>query len=119
MEAENRDDEVPADGGDAPDTEDGGGDADAPDVEDDGGDADAPVAEDDADVPSFFRLTKKTGRITDHFQVGPYRYVICNLGCGVFFSIFENILHKIPFRGHSIALGQGVKSTVKFSFFRE
>ena len=48
MEAENRDDEVLADGGDAPDTEDCGG------------DADAPVAEDDADVPSFLRLTKKT-----------------------------------------------------------
>ena len=58
MEAENRDDEVPADGGDAPDTEDGGGDDDIPDVEY-GRDADAPVAEDDADVPSFFRLTKK------------------------------------------------------------
>ena len=54
MDAENRDDEVPADGGDAPDTEDGGGDDGSPDVEDDGGDADAPVAEDDADATSPF-----------------------------------------------------------------
>ena len=42
MEVENRDDEVPADGGDAPDTEDGGGD-----------DA-TPVAEDDAESAVFF-----------------------------------------------------------------
>ena len=55
MEAENRDDEAPADGGDAPDTEDGGGDDATPDGEDEGGDADAPVAEDDADESSFFQ----------------------------------------------------------------
>ena len=59
MEAKNRDDEVPTEWGDAPDTEDGSGDDDTPDVEDDVGDANALVSEDDADVPSFFRLTKK------------------------------------------------------------
>ena len=63
-----------------------------PDTKAGGGDADAPVVEDDADVPIFFLIDEKTGRITDRFQVcPPYRYVMCKLGCDVFFSIFEKI----------------------------
>ena len=31
-------------------------------------------AEDEEEEPSFFKITKKTGKVTQHFQQGAYRY---------------------------------------------
>ena len=31
-------------------------------------------AEDEEEEPSFFKITKKTGKVTHHFQQGAYRY---------------------------------------------